>query len=221
MKLDVKKNGERLRPLVPNQGEPSQSAVLPRCRIPIGGRPAYAPTRVRTEEDQTGDSFGMPGRVRDGDGSALRNAKQREAFETEIVDDGLQILNPRLEREVVDVAIRQSTASLVVAHQCVPASNPTNQDARPGSASRSRDGRSSALHARAADRYRRSCTRGADDPASCRSGSPGAAPRVPTTVLSGHRGTPRREHGTGSHGREWFARSAHPARCHRPLDGAA
>ena len=82
----------------------------------------------------------MPGRVRHRDGSALRDAEQWEALQTEIVDDGLQILDPRVEREVVDVVIRQATAPLVVAHETVPGepTRPTS-GARPDSASRSRD----------------------------------------------------------------------------------
>ena len=79
---------------------------------------------VRAEEHQAAHPLGMAGRVGDGDGAALRNTKQREAVQPEVVDHGLQVLQPRAERQVGDVVVGQAASPLVVAHQHVLAGQP-------------------------------------------------------------------------------------------------
>ncbi len=51
--------------------------------------------------------------------SALRHAEQRKAFQTEIVDDRLEVLKPRVERVVSDVMVGQPAAALVVPYERV------------------------------------------------------------------------------------------------------
>src|SRR5215207_10982798 len=58
----------------------------------------------------------MAHRVGDRGGTALRQAQEREALQPGRIDYGLQILDPRVEREAIDFPVRETTASLVVAH---------------------------------------------------------------------------------------------------------
>ena len=83
-----------------------------------GSRLQAAP-RVGREEDQPADALRVAGGVGDGHRAALRHAQQREALEARGVDDGFEVSHPRLEREVLDVAIREPAPALVVAQDGV------------------------------------------------------------------------------------------------------
>jgi hypothetical protein len=49
----------------------------------------------------------------------LGDAQEREPVETEVVDDGCQVLHPGVERKDGDVVVGQAAAALVVAHERV------------------------------------------------------------------------------------------------------
>ena len=61
----------------------------------------------------------MPGRIGDGDGPALGDAEQRKPLEAERVHHGLEIPDPGLEREVLDIPVGEPAPALVVADQRV------------------------------------------------------------------------------------------------------
>src|SRR3989304_1643708 len=55
----------------------------------------------------------------DRDRPALADADGGKAIQLNCVDDGAEVANPGFERQIVDVSIRQSTSSRVVANQSV------------------------------------------------------------------------------------------------------
>ena len=56
---------------------------------------------VAAVEHERADPLGMAGRVLDGDGGTLRHAEEREPLEPGRVDDGGQVLDPRVELNAV------------------------------------------------------------------------------------------------------------------------
>src|ERR1700761_3093908 len=61
----------------------------------------------------------MPHRIADRDGATLADAEQRETLDAGGVDDGFEIVDEMLERNVRHVAVRQAVAARVVADQRV------------------------------------------------------------------------------------------------------
>jgi hypothetical protein len=59
----------------------------------------------------------MPSCVLDGDATTLRNPEQRESLESYVIDETFQILDPALERNVLDIVVGKAIATLVVAQQ--------------------------------------------------------------------------------------------------------
>ena len=60
------------------------------------------------------DSFGVTDSVGDADRSTLRVSKEIEPFKAQRVDDGLKVLYPAFKREILNVAIGESKASLII-----------------------------------------------------------------------------------------------------------
>ena len=58
--------------------------------------------RIAAVEDEVGDALGMPRRVDERDRRALRDAEQREAIEARGVDDGLEVGDPGVDRELAE-----------------------------------------------------------------------------------------------------------------------
>ena len=65
-------------------------------------------------EHEAADALGVLRGVGDGDRRAHRHAEQREALEPQPVDDGLEIGDEHVEREVAHLAIGQATPAAVV-----------------------------------------------------------------------------------------------------------
>ena len=107
-------------------GSSRRQATRPICRS-SGGllallgrlRPGQPTPRVGADQDQPGHALRMPHGVRDGHRAALREADQREPLEPRRVHHQLEVLDPRVEVEGLDVPVRQPAATLVVADQPV------------------------------------------------------------------------------------------------------
>ncbi|MNR13798.1 hypothetical protein D3C85_1302260 [compost metagenome] len=78
-----------------------------------------APPGVATVQHEVAHPLGMRHGVRHGDRRALGNAQQREMIDAGGVHDGFEITQPRLEGQVIHVAVREATATFVVAHERV------------------------------------------------------------------------------------------------------
>ena len=63
------------------------------------------------------DPLGMADRVHDCDRRRLRDTEQSEAIQADRVDHRLQIGDPRLDRQITDLAVRQPAATFVVADE--------------------------------------------------------------------------------------------------------
>ena len=63
----------------------------------------------------------MPHRIGNAHGPALGYSEEREAIDANRLDDRLEIGNPGVERERIDVPIGHAIASRVVTNQRVPA----------------------------------------------------------------------------------------------------
>src|SRR5277367_879902 len=63
------------------------------------------------------DALGMAHRIGDRHRASLRDAEQREAFEAGSVYDGFEVADERLQRNIFDVAVRETVAACVVADQ--------------------------------------------------------------------------------------------------------
>src|SRR6185437_5322535 len=87
--------------------------------LAIGEVPVRLTPGVAAVQDEAAHALGMAKRVRDRDGAALRDAEQGEAVQLQVVDDGLEIADPGLERELVDRPVGEAAAALVVADQSV------------------------------------------------------------------------------------------------------
>ena len=83
----------------------------------ITHEPAAGVGRV---QDQAGDALGVARGVHDREGPALRDTEEVELREPGGVDHGLQVPHPRLERDVLDIPIREAAAALVVPDHRVP-----------------------------------------------------------------------------------------------------
>jgi len=77
---------------------------------------------------QEGNANGMlflrlkaPDGVSDADGASLGKPEEREPLQAERVHDGFEVPDPRLEREVGDLPVRQAQPSFIVADEQVPA----------------------------------------------------------------------------------------------------
>lgn len=91
--------------LAPSQAHQRQHGgiLVPLSRTAGSLVPAH---RIAPVEDEMRHALGMPYRVGDRDGAALRDPKQREPLDIHGADDGLQIVHEGVERDVVDGAIR-------------------------------------------------------------------------------------------------------------------
>ena len=69
---------------------------------------------VRAVEDDPGDAVGMGGDVADRHRPALGHRHHREPVDPAVLDHGLQVADPGLEREVLDVAVGQAVPAFVV-----------------------------------------------------------------------------------------------------------
>jgi len=67
-----------------------------------------------------GHPLRVPGGERDGHRIALRHAEEREALQSGVLNDRLEIGDPGLQRHVVHVAVREPATALVVPEQRVP-----------------------------------------------------------------------------------------------------
>ena len=69
---------------------------LQRCfsQLLVAGRPPRSALGVGTEQHEVADPLWVACRVGDRDRTTLGDAKQRKPVETEVVDDGLQVLHP-------------------------------------------------------------------------------------------------------------------------------
>ena len=72
----------------------------------------------------------MAHRVGDGNGAALRHVQQRKTRQADLVDHGFKVTHPKLERDFVDLPIRETIAARVGANQRVLAGQPA-QDVAP------------------------------------------------------------------------------------------
>src|SRR2546425_3521272 len=76
---------------------------------------ALGPTDgVGTVQHEMADTFRMPDGVRNADRAALRQTHQYEPFNSERIDDRLQVVDPRIERKVIDDPIGQTASPFVV-----------------------------------------------------------------------------------------------------------
>ena len=83
-------------------------------------RPRQHPApRVAAIEDEAADPLGMPRGVDERDGSALRHPEQREPVNARGVDDGLEVGDPGLHRELAELVVGEPAPSLVVADERV------------------------------------------------------------------------------------------------------
>src|ERR1700677_3877888 len=67
------------------------------------------------------DTLGMAHRIGDRYRASLRDTEQREAFEAGSVHDGFEVADKGLQRNIFDIAIRETVAACVVADQRVVA----------------------------------------------------------------------------------------------------
>ena len=106
----------------------------------VGLRSREPSLAVRADEDEMAHPLRMPSRVRDRDRAALRQAEDREALEPELVDDGLEVVDHRVEREVDRRRDQRGRCrARRSAPTCGSARGRRASAATPGSASRSRD----------------------------------------------------------------------------------
>ena len=89
------------------------------------------------------DALGMAHRIGDRHRASLRDAEQREAFEAGSVHDGFEVADERLERNLIDVAVRETVVACVIADQRVIARQLARGAARSDSRNRTRDASSS------------------------------------------------------------------------------
>ena len=75
-----------------------------------------APTGITAVEHDPLHPLGMTHRIHDRDRRPLRNAEQRETLDPRSIDHGLKVRNPAIDRELIDIPVRQPTPALVVAH---------------------------------------------------------------------------------------------------------
>ena len=89
---------------------------------------AAGPARRRPHRIEPGHPLRVAGGERDGHRRALRHAEQRERVEAGGVDDQLEVVDPVVEVEALDVPVRHAAPPLVVAHQrAVVGARPSSQ----------------------------------------------------------------------------------------------
>src|SRR5947209_922037 len=69
--------------------------------------------------NQVGYAVRVAHRVRDGNRGSLREPEQRKALEAELVDDAFEVLDPALEGDVLDIALRHALSARVESDQRV------------------------------------------------------------------------------------------------------
>ena len=74
---------------------------------------------VSTKKHQAGNLFRVPRGICYGDCAALRHAEKRELLEALRLDDGLEVIDPRLERRARRRPVGQAAAPLVIANEGV------------------------------------------------------------------------------------------------------
>src|SRR6185436_18185806 len=92
--------------------------LLERCNRAIAAQAAAAEAAA---QDQMAHPLRMTHGVRDRDRRRTRDAPEREPLETRRVRNGLEVMHPRIERHVVDIALGQTNTPAVIADKRVPA----------------------------------------------------------------------------------------------------
>ena len=100
--------------------------------------PAQRALGVSTKKHQAGNLFRVTRGIGYGDCAALRHAEKRELLEALRLDNGLEVINPRLERGARRRPVGQAAAPLVIA--CDRATVPRASASTPGCAHRARHG---------------------------------------------------------------------------------
>ena len=89
--------------------------------LPIARRAQGAAARITTMQDQMRHAFRVLDRISYRDRRALGDAEKRKPLEARRVNDELEIAQPRLEAQVLDVPVGKAASTLVIADEAMRA----------------------------------------------------------------------------------------------------